>query len=583
MKPLHSLQFLTSAFSPLSICIACLLSAAVAGLAVWFACRNTEKKSASQRDNDKKKLEFLTYLIHELRTPVTMIMTPLQKLMSKSYDEDTGKELQSIHKNAVNIVSLLDKSMNVDRIVDNGSDLTFREINLVKYLYNLQNLFTYQTKLANIELSFHCDKDRIPVWIDRSAFDEILMTLVSNSIKYTPEGGKVDIETASDDKYATIVIKNNGRQIPDYIIGNLFELFARSESGTVVGTNMDFYLCKEVVSLHKGTIKVANHTDSEGVSCTIKLLLGNSHLPKNRLSSRKELLEETWRNINLENSVGQAGESKDSPSRNKYSVIGIDQSADICLYLHALLDPVFNVTTFTSPAEGLKSILADPPDLVIAEVMMTGIDGISLVKQLKGNSNTAHVPVLLLTALPGEEVRVQGLLTGADAIISKPFNEEELILNCNNLIKSRSRLASHIKDMQIAKDVIQPIELQSNDDMLMQKVLSTINERISDPDLNVEMLADAIGISRGHLHRKIKEITGSSPGEYIRSIRLNQAAQLLRGEKKNISQIAYSVGYSNPSVFSTAFKQFFGMSAKDYQKRYSGSEEPEYDETKPQP
>lgn len=583
MKPLHSLQFLTSTFSPLSICIACLLSAAVAGLAVWLACRNSAKKSASQRDNDKKKLEFLTYLIHELRTPVTMIMTPLQKLMSKSYDEDTGKELQSIHKNAVNIVSLLDKSMNVDRIVDNGSDLTFREINLVKYLYNLQNLFTYQTKLANIELSFHCDKDRIPVWIDRSAFDEVLMTLVSNSIKYTPGGGKVDIETASDDKYATIVIKNNGKHVPEHILNNLFELFAMSESGTVVGTNMDFYLCKEVVSLHKGTIKVANRTDSEGVSLTIKLLLGNSHLPKDRLTSRKEVLEETWRSINPDIFATQPGERKESPSHNKHSVIGIDQSADVCAYLHALLDPIFNVTTFTSPTEGLKSILADPPDLVIAEVMMTGIDGISLVKQLKGNPNTAHVPVLLLTALPGEQVRVQGLLTGADAIIPKPFNEEELLLNCNNLIKSRSRLASHIKDMQIAKDVIQPIELQSNDDALLQKVLSVINERISDPELNVEMLADAIGISRGHLHRKIKEITDSSPGEYIRTIRLNQAAQLLRGEKKNISQIAYSVGYSNPSVFSTAFKQFFGMSAKDYQKRYSGSEEPESDETKPQP
>ena len=204
--------------------------------------------------------------------------------------------------------------------------------------------------------------------------------------------------------------------------------------------------------------------------------------------------------------------------------------------------------------------------------MMSEVDGITLVRRIKGNPNTAHIPVLLLTALPGEEVRVQGLHTGADAIISKPFNEEELILSCNNLIKSRSRLASHIKDMQITKDMLQPVELQSNNDALMQKVLEVINERISNPGLNVEMLAEAIGISRGHLHRKIKEITGSSPGEYIRTIRLNQAAQLLKGEKKNISQIAYSVGYSNPSVFSTAFKSFFGISAKDYQKRYGNTE-----------
>ena len=535
-------------------------------------------KKSVKFDTDRQKLEFLTFLTNEIRTPMTLITTPLQKLTRNSYGKETDAELKAMQKNAERVVTLLDRARSVDRIGNDSSDLSFREINLVKYLYNLQSLFSYQTKLADITLSFHSDKDRIPVWIDRSAFDEILMTIVNQAIRYTPKGGRANIEVTSDNKYATIVIENDGERLADHILQNLFGLFAISESGAILGTNMEYYLCKEVVRQHKGTITVANRTVPEGVVHTIKLPLGNSHLPKDRLTNRKDILEETWLSINPDYNADAQDQNKKSVSGKKYSIIGIDENVDICNYLHAMLDPVFNITTYTNPAEGLKAALTETPDLVISEIMMSRIDGITIVKRLKDNANTSHIPILLLTALPGEDVRVQGLMTGADAIITKPFNEEELILICNNLIKSRSRLASHIKDMQIANKVIQPLELQGNDDALMQKVLSIINERISDPDLNVEMLADSIGISRGHLHRKIKEITGSSPGEYIRTIRLNQAAQLLKGAKKNISQIAYSVGYSNPSVFSTAFKAFFGISAKEYQKRYENAETSEQEE-----
>jgi len=584
MQQSLSLQFLTLAFTPFSICIACLLSAAIAGFAVWFAYRNTAKKIARVNEKSKKKLEFLTYLLHELRTPVTMILTPLQKLTANRYDEDTDSELQSMQKNAVKVVSLLDKSMNVDRIVDDGNDMKFREINFIKYLYNLLSIFRYQSRMANVEMSFHSDQDSLPIWVDRTRFDEVLMNLISLVLKNTYSGGTVDLDATSDGKYAYINIKNTGNSFSDDYLTHLFDLYRRADAaGASSENNVELFLCKEIVNQHKGTIKIVNRQDCDGIRITIQMPLGNSHIPKHRLTSRANLLDETWNFVNSGNKSEEENDGATETSPRKYSIFAIDEYPDICRYLQTLLSPNFNVTTFTSPNEGLQAAITDTPDLVIAEVMMSDMDGITLVKRLKSNSNTAHIPVLLLTALPGEEVRVQGLLTGADAIISKPFNEEELILNCNNLIKSRSRLASHIKEMQITKDNLHPIELQSNNDLLMQKVIETINERISDPELNVEILADAIGISRGHLHRKIKEITGSSPGEYIRSIRLNQAAQLLRGEKKNISQISYSVGYSNPSVFSTAFRQFFGMSAKDYQKRYSGSEEPESGRQQPQP
>lgn len=553
--------------NPFLLIPACLLAAVVSGYTVLFFCRRIAKKKVEEHKSDKTKLEFITYLTREIRTPMTLITTPLQKLTENSYDEDTDRELKMMQINAGKIVNLLDKAMNVDRIDEESGDMKFREINIVKYIYNLLSVFSYQARQSNIELSFHSDKDWIGVWLDRNKFDEVLMNLIGSAIKATPAGGKVDIEAAEEEKQALITIKTTGESIAKERIPYMFELLQRSDSGNITGTNMEFYICKEIIGKHKGTITAANRSDCEGGCVTIKLPLGNSHIPKNKLTSRADILDETWNSITPDDNT-EAGKSDTANNNNhKYSIIAIDEYPDICRYLHMLLSPRFNITTFSNPIEGLNAAISDVPDLVIAEIMMSGIDGISLVKRLKSNANTAHVPVLLLTALPGEEVRVQGLLTGADAIISKPFNEEELILSCNNLIKSRSRLASHIKDMQITRDKLQPVELQSNNDALMHKVLEIINSRISDPELNVEILADTIGISRGHLHRRIKEITGSSPGEYIRAIRLNQAAQLLKGEKKNISQVAYSVGYSNPSVFSTAFKSFFGISAKDYQKR----------------
>jgi AraC-like DNA-binding protein len=558
--------------TPFLLVLACFLSAALASFIVWRAFRSKAKEKVEQHESDRRKLEFLTYLTHELRSPITLINTPLQKLVENSYDPDTDNELRTMQKNAAKIVSILDKTLDVDRIDSDGSEMRFREINLVKYIYNLLSVFKYQAAQRDIEIALHSNKDRIVAWIDRNRFDEVLMHLISKAVKLSPSGGKVVIEVANDDKTALIDIGVPGSSIPKERIPHLFDLFLRSDSGSISGTNMEFYLIKEIVNHHKGTVTAANHSDGNGSSVTIKLPLGNSHIPKNRLTSRENILKEAWGGIDTVENTDDSDSGYTAVSGRKYSVIAIDESPDICAYLRTLLSPRFNITTYTNPTEGCNSVIADLPDLVIAEIMMSEVDGITLVRRIKGNPNTAHIPVLLLTALPGEEVRVQGLHTGADAIISKPFNEEELILSCNNLIKSRSRLASHIKDMQITKDMLQPVELQSNNDALMQKVLEVINERISNPGLNVEMLAEAIGISRGHLHRKIKEITGSSPGEYIRTIRLNQAAQLLKGEKKNISQIAYSVGYSNPSVFSTAFKSFFGISAKDYQKRYGNTE-----------
>ena len=547
--------------------------------AIWRYLRNIVSKRRLDKVNNDR-YEYLNYLSQEIRTPLTLLTSSLRKLAGNSYDEETEKNLKSAQQNADKMVLLLDKTMYVGKIDEDGSDLKFREINLTKYISNMLTLFSYQAMMGNVDISFNCENEKFPVWIDRSRFDEILMNLVGYSMKTVQPGGKIEIDAHKKDRFAEITIKDNGRPIEEDKLPHLFDLFQRSQSGAISSSNMELYMCQEILKQHKGSITAANLKGLDGKMFVIRIPLGNSHIPASQIASRTNLLDDTWNHsFYYDDSADIAEADKAASSGSKYSIVVINDNSDICRYIHTLLGNRFNVTTFTNATEGYNSAMTDVPDLVIAEMMMSDMDGLTLVKRLKGNSNTAHVPILLLTALPEEDIRLQGLLTGADAIISKPFNEKEFILVCTNLIMSRSRLASHIKEMQISKDMIAHVELQSNNDILMQKVLAIINERISDPDLNVEILADEIGISRGHLHRKIKEITGTSPGEYIRAIRLNQAAQLLKGAKKNISQIAYSVGYNNPSVFSTAFKSFFGISAKEYQKRYAESDDPQGGQT----
>lgn len=575
MKWLLFLSFLSlSHFQIRPAILICIILAYCVGHFIWRD-RKRVVASAEKAKVDKEKQEYLSYLNREIRSSMTLISSPLKELTGKSYDEHTDKVLKSMRQNADKVIFLLNKALNVEKISEDHSGMKFWEVDLVRYVRSMLSVFYRQASTGNIDMSFHSDNDTLLVWINRYSFDELFLNLTDYIISSTPANGKIEIEVLSDDKFAEILIKDTGTIIDEDRLPHLFELFQRSDSGDITGANMEFYSFYEIIRQHKGSINVSNRPGNEGRCFSIKIPLGRSHIPENSIVNKSSIIDEVLSSgLYSDGTVDSADSGNGAASTRKYSVIAIDGNQDIRRYIRTLLSPRFNVATFADATEGYNAVITESPDLVIAEFMVSDIDGMSIVKKLKGNSNTAHIPVILETASPGDGARLKGLLTGADAVFTKPFNEEEFILVCTNLIMSRSRLASHIKDEQITKELLKPVEMDSNDDVLMKKVLEIINKRISDPELNVETLADAIGMSRGHLHRKIKEITGTSPGDYIRAIRLNQAAQLLQGGKKNISQVAYSVGYSNPSVFSTAFKAFFGIPAKEYQKRNSGSDEP---------
>ena len=258
-----------------------------------------------------------------------------------------------------------------------------------------------------------------------------------------------------------------------------------------------------------------------------------------------------------------SGEKKTVKSRTSYKVLVVDDNEDVRDFLKTELGETYKVFVCANGDEGLQTALLQLPDVIVSDVKMPVMDGFTMLKKLKSNSNTNHIPVILLTSKTEQADRIQGLDKGADAYMPKPFNIEELETLIANLIENRIRLKGKFSGA-LQEDKIRPIEVKSNDDILLERVMKIVNDNIDNPELNVEMLAEQVGLSRVQLHRKLKELTGVPTGEFIRNIRLKQAAVLLKERKVNISQVAYMVGFSSQTHFSTAFKKFYGVSPTEF-------------------
>jgi ligand-binding sensor domain-containing protein/signal transduction histidine kinase/AraC-like DNA-binding protein len=535
---------------------------------IKFAARNKARNKLNEQ-----KLNYFSQLFSEMRSPMTLLTIPLQKLLRDSENEEKERALAIMDKNAKKVMHLINQSVDVRAIDDNNDSIAFSQVNLVSFISRLISGMEYRASLKGINLSLKKGTDSLPVWIDPNLFSKAIMNILDNTIKTTPKGGQIEVEAKQNGKYAEISVKDTGNSFTDEQMEHLFELYYRASAKSISDADTNLFLSNAIIKHHKGMLTASNINDNHGRQYLIKIPVGNAHIPKKQISKTNaefQFNEALSQSVYYGDVPTNSTDDKTEAGNRRYSIVAIDSSDDICNYISGVFDPKYKVHTFTSAVEGYNFILTHNPDLIITDLLLSDMDGLTLLKKVKDNSNTAHIPVLLMTAVIEEGIRIKGLLTGADAIITKPFQEEELILICTNLIMSRSRLANRIKNIQIKEELLQPVDIRSNNDVLLQRVVTVINENISNPDLDIDFITQSIGISRSHLHRKIKEITGMSPGEFIRSTRLNQAAELLKGEKKNISQIAYSLGYSSPIVFSMAFKSFFGITAKEYQDRYAG-------------
>ncbi len=513
-------------------------------------------------DLDEQKMRFLINATHDIRSPLTLIMGPLNKLKERITDKENLDDIQIIDRNAQRLLLLVNQILDERKIDKNQMHLHCSETDLVAFVTGICSLFQFNARQRNIRFTFEHEDEKLMAWIDRIQFDKVVTNLLSNAFKYTYDGGEVRVILSKDGKSVSLRVVDNGLGFKEENTEKLFERFYQGNDNSdlhIEGTGIGLNLSRAIVLLHGGSIKAYNRKDGQRGACLdVQIPLGKEHLKPEEI-------------VDDESSETQG--SHKQGSRN-FRLLVVDDDLEVAQYIKNELGQWYRIDTAPNGREALKKLLTDSGgyDLVISDVMMPEMDGISMLRQLKGNPNISDIPVILLTSKVEVSDRLEGLRKGADAYLAKPFNMEELHILVDNLVDNVRRLRGKFSGAQTQEDKMENVEVKGNNDQLMERIMQTVNEHLQDPDFNVDRLCEEVGLSRTQLHRKMKEITGISTGEFIRNLRLQQAARLIREGKINIAQVAYSVGFNNQTYFSTVFKKHFGRTPTEYADEATGKE-----------
>lgn len=513
-----------------------------------------------KEDLEETKMQFLINATHDIRSPLTLIMGPLNKLKTRITDAESKQDIDTIDRNAQRLLLLVNQILDERKIDKDQMHLHCQKTDLKEFLRGIMSLYNFNAQERSITLSLKEDESlkeegNLQVWIDRINFDKVISNLLSNAMKYTSDSGEITLIIGKNKESAIIKVEDTGIGLKEEKTDRLFERFYQGNNNSdihIEGTGIGLNLCRALVKMHGGTIRAYNRTDGIKGSCfEVNIPLGKEHLKP------EEILQED--STKTAESTG-----KRTQANRNFNILIVDDDAEIAHYIKTELSDWYRFDHARNGKEGLKMLLTGKYDLVISDVMMPEMDGVTMLKKIKGNSNVSDIPVILLTSKSEVENRLEGLRKGADAFLAKPFNMEELHILIDNLVDNVRRIRGKYSGAQGQKAKIEQIQVKGNNDALMERVMKYMNEHLADPDLNVEKLTEDVGISRAQLHRKLKEIAGVSAGEFIRNLRLEQAARLIEEGQINITQVAYSVGFSNQTHFSTVFKKHYGMSPSEY-------------------
>lgn len=544
-------------------------------------------------DMGEAKIKFFMNISHEIRTPLTLIITPLLSLIKEDKEPHRQGIYEIIRKNSERILHLINQMMDLRKIDKGQMVMRMCQTDMVAFINEEYKLFRQQALAKNIDFEYQHDSEELPVWIDRNNFDKVIINILSNAFKFTPTAGHILLSLTHTEHHAYISVKDSGIGIPKDKLKTIFQRFYQTPADPNdrnIGTGIGLDLTRSLVELHYGTISARNNEGEKGSKFEhgsefiIRIPLGKDHLKPEELIDEEEIKEKQNQELaeveqleqevketeNAEKAESAAGTTDmqgnlpASASGNKAEIVIVEDEEDIQDYLKAQLSSDFKIRTYPNGKVALNEILKNKPALIISDIMMPEMDGTTLCAKLKSNINTNDVPIILLTAKSREEDQLEGLQAGADAYILKPFNMDILRRTIINLLTMRRTLKNKFTGNESQKEKVEQRKIQTPDDALMQRVMEVINENIGDSDLSVDMIAQKVGISRVHLHRKMKELTNQTPHSFIRNIRLQQAAKLLKDGKQSITDVMYACGFSNSASFSTMFKNLYGCSPREY-------------------
>ena len=503
------------------------------------------------------KLQFFTNISHELRTPLTLIAAPIEHIVNDgNLTKQQRNMLQIVEKNVSILMRLVNEILDFRKIQNKKMELTLSEFELTDYLKEWVGTFESIATKRKIKVELITPAP-IRLCADIYKVERICYNLLSNALKYTSEGGSITIKAKSTDETVEICIKDTGKGIAKEDIKHIFDRFYQVRNSNKDGTGIGLAIVKAFTELQGGTAKVESEV-GKGSEFTITLpkrVAGDNFQPAEETYTMNDFLDESSAvtDISTENKVSKITSDR---QEDKPRVLVIDDNADIRAYATALLGDEYDVMEASDGSEGLKKAVREVPDVVVCDVMMSGMDGLECCKHLKSDSLTCHIPVILLTAKTLDEHRAEGYAYGADAYLTKPFNGNVLKARIKNLITNR-KLMKIVFGNDAQQEPMEAVA-QSAESQFVEKFRTIIQGNLGNSDLNVETISHEMGISRAQLYRKIKSITGISPNDIIREARMKRADRLLETTDKSVSEIAYEVGFSSPSYFTKCYREFFG-------------------------
>ncbi len=503
----------------------------------------------------EEKFKFFTNISHEFRTPLTLIHGAVDDLLNSEKSSEKRKDLGMIRKNSNRLLRLVNQLMDFRKIENDKMKVVAVKQDLISFLKDIIVAFEKQSKQRKIDLAFFSRENQIETWFDPGMLDKVVFNLLSNAFKFTKDGGRVHIIVVKDELSNSVVVKveDNGRGMSKEHAENAFERFYQGESYSTQGTGLGLSLSKMLVELHHGSITVESEV-GVGTRFEIHLLLGNEHFALNEIKGEQFTpVFDSMRKVIYEDQPEIESFDTFSVASQEQSVLIIEDNEDLRIFLKRKLAPIYEILQAPDGNTGLDTAFEQIPDLIICDVMMPGKNGIELANILKTDLRTAHIPIILLTARATRDQQLEGLKTGADIYLTKPFDFDILKQHITSLLQNRSVLKSrYIGDIAINA---------SPSDKLNKKFISEFKAAVyanyTNPKLGVNDICEALNLSRVQVYRKVKAILDCSVTDYIQNVRLEHAKFLLREGKLSIAEIAYQVGYTSPSYFSTAFKAKF--------------------------
>jgi len=522
---------------------------------------------------NQSKMQFFSNVSHEIRTPLTMILAPLERLIGSDLDAFQTKNIHYVYKNTKRIERIVNQLLELQKIENTQLRLKAREIDLVKFLNEIISLFSDAADDQKIHLSFEPNCDELLVWIDPEKMDKVIFNLISNAIKFTSAGGLVTISITTNhakqgEGHFLIAISDTGAGMDQIHLDRIFDRFYQIENKTAgqsIGFGIGLHLSKELVEKQHGTITVTSR-ENFGSTFVITMPLGRKHLAPDEIFQGQSAHADYSHGVKsgfLEPQLSAAGlEQKANDGTGRRLVLLVEDDLDILNYLEDELSVDYRIMKANNGSDGWTMAFEHTPDLIVSDIMMPGIDGLQLCKKIKETIETSHIPVILLTARTLVEQEIEGLETGADEYVHKPFHPRLLKLKVDKIIEARELLKQ-----QFTKNtsfVAKEMTVTSADEKFLQKAIDFVKDHLSDADLNMEKMSGELSISRVHLYRKLKALTNQNPTEFVRTIRLKQAAYLLAQGKLNVSEIAYMVGFNSHQYFTNSFQKYFAMSPTEF-------------------